>query len=67
MTKVIRLAELASTSKKPGLLPVSPSTIWRWVREKKFPAPIKLGERTTVWDAQAVDAFITGRAKEAEE
>ena len=56
--RVIRLAQLASTQSSPGLLPVSKATIWRWVREKKFPAPFKLGEATTVWDLDSVERFI---------
>lgn len=57
--RVIRLAQLASVKNKPGLLPVSQATIWRWVRQNKFPKPFKLGAGTTVWDAAAVEAFIT--------
>jgi prophage regulatory protein len=61
-TRVIRLAQLASTKGKPGLLPVSPATVWRWVREGRLPRPFKLGAGTTVWDAAQVDAFIAARA-----
>lgn len=60
--RVIRLAQLASTKGKPGMLPVSPATIWRWVREGKFVPPFKLGAGTTVWDADAVEAFINAKA-----
>lgn len=60
--RVIRVAELATTKKKPGLLPVSPATVWRWVREGKFPKPFKLGESVTVWDAAAVEEFIAQRS-----
>lgn len=60
--QVIRIAELATTKGKPGKLPVSPATIWRWVREEKFPKPFKLGESVTVWDAAEVDAFLAKRA-----
>lgn len=35
--RVIRINELATTPAKAGKLPVSPATIWRWVREGKFP------------------------------
>ena len=59
--RVIRLAQLASIKNRPGLLPVSQATIWRWVREKKFPQPFKLGAGTTVWDAIQVEAFITAQ------
>lgn len=60
--KVIRISELASTRAKEGKLPVSPATVWRWVREGKFPKPFKLGESVTVWDLTAVDAFIERQA-----
>ncbi|VTU36849.1 putative transcriptional regulator [Variovorax sp. PBL-H6] len=60
--RVIRVAELATTKSKAGLLPVSPATVWRWVREGKFPKPFKLGESVTVWDAEAVESFIARRA-----
>ena len=60
--RVIRIGELASTKAKPGLLPVSPATVWRWVREEKFPKPFKLGKSITVWDSGEVDAFIAERA-----
>jgi prophage regulatory protein len=65
--RVIRLAELATTKDKAGLLPVSPATIWRWVREGKFPKPFKLGDSVTVWSASAVDDFIDKRAEMAPE
>lgn len=62
--RVIRLAQLASTKDRPGLLPVSPATIWRWVRDPKsgFPRPFKLGAGVTVFDAAAVEAFIAEKA-----
>ena len=62
--RVIRLAQLASTKSKPGLLPVSPATIWRWVREGKMPKPFKLGTGTTVWSTESIEAFIAGRASQ---
>ena len=60
--KVIRISELASRPDKPGKLPVSPATVWRWVREGKFVAPFKLGPSTTVWDADKVDAWLAQQA-----
>lgn len=64
--RVIRMAELATTKNTKGLLPVSPATVWRWVRESKFPKPFKLGKSVTVWDRGAVEAFIAQRAGGAE-
>lgn len=57
--RVIRLSKLASTKGKPGLLPISPATAWRWVREGKLPKPFKLGAGITVWNAAEIEAFIT--------
>lgn len=61
--RFIRLSELASSPGKPGKLPVSPATIWRWVRDGKFPKPFKMGQSVTVWDVSEVQAFI-GRCAE---
>ncbi|RUR65879.1 AlpA family phage regulatory protein [Variovorax guangxiensis] len=60
--RIIRVADLATTKGKAGMLPVSPQTIWRWVREGKFPKPFKLGDSVTVWNASEVEAFIAKRA-----
>lgn len=60
--RVIRLAQLARTKKRPdSLLPVSPATVWRWVKNGTFPKPFKLAAGTTVWDAVAVEAFIAAQ------
>jgi len=57
--RVIRLAQLASTSERAGLLPVGPATIWRWVRtQPEFPKPFRLGPGVTCWDLDAIEEFI---------
>ena len=56
--RVYRMAGLATTKNNQGLLPVSPATIWRWVKDGTFPAPFKLGQNVTVWSANAVDAWV---------
>lgn len=73
--RIIRLSELATTPAKPatakqkakpaktGILPVSPATIWRWVREGKFPQPFKLGASVTVWNASDIESFIANRSE----
>lgn len=60
--RVFRIRDLATTSRTSGLLPVSPATVWRWVAQGKFPAPFKLGENITVWDAEKVEQFLAKRA-----
>jgi hypothetical protein len=56
--RVYRLPQLVGSKSEPGLIPVSKATIWRWVRERHFPKPFKLGAGTTVWDAVQVESFI---------
>lgn len=41
-----------------AVVPVSRTTIWRWVKEKKFPAGVKLTPEITAWPVQAVRAWI---------
>lgn len=53
-----RLRQLASTPGKPGILPVGPASVWRWVRCGKFPKPFTIGNRTTVWDKTTVDQWL---------
>lgn len=65
--RVIRINELATTPRKQGLLPVSPATVWRWVRTGKFPQPFKLGASVTVWDMDQVDAFIVAQSRIADQ
>ena len=60
--RILRIAEIATTKSKTGLLPVSSTTVWRWVREGKFPKPFKLGESVTVWDAAEVERFVAERS-----
>lgn len=39
-------------------IPVSKSTFWSGIKTGRFPKPIKLGERITVWKAEDIRAFI---------
>jgi prophage regulatory protein len=47
-------------SKKQVLekIPVTAPTIWKWVREGKFPRPRALGPNKTVWIEAEVDAWM---------
>jgi predicted transcriptional regulator len=62
---VYRVRQLASTKDRPGVLPVGQATIWRWVRDGKFPKPFTMGERCTVWDKAAVDAWLAAQREGA--
>lgn len=41
-----------------GLLPISKSTWLNGVRSGKFPKPVKLGPKTTVWRVEDIRALI---------
>lgn len=45
----IRMAQLATTTKRAGRLPLHPNTIYRKVKAGEFPAPVKLGKQSTAW------------------
>jgi len=49
---------------KPGMLPITASTWWGWVKSGKAPAPIKLSSGCTVWRYTDVIAFAELLAKE---
>lgn len=39
------------------------STIWLWVKEKKFPEPIKISTRVTVWSEDEVKKWMSEKLK----
>lgn len=41
------------------IVPFSATTLWRKVKTKQFPAPVKLSERVTAWRAEDVRAWMT--------
>ena len=55
--KFIRISELASTAARPGRLPVSGATIWRWVKGGHFPSPVSLGPGTTAWPVDVIEQW----------
>lgn len=55
------MKQLATERGVVGKLPVTSNTIWAWVRKGIFPAPVKLGGRTTVWKIEDVDAWLAAK------
>ena len=45
-------------------LSISRSSFLEGCRTGRFPQPIKLGPRTTVWKAEEIDAFIENLGKQ---
>ena len=46
------------------LIPISRSAWWEGCRTGRYPKPVKLGPRTTVWRAEDIRAFIENPGKD---
>jgi prophage regulatory protein len=57
--KILRQPEVTE------MLGISEQTLDRWVRAKRFPAPLKLGPRAKGWELSAVESFIEAKRNEA--
>lgn len=63
MNQMYRIFQIASKPGRRGVLPVSRTTIWRWVRENKFPQPIRLSSGIRVWLLDDIYRWIEQRAQ----
>ena len=54
-------AILLSTRDVKKVAPVSSMSIWRWVRDGKFPQPLKLGSRN-FWRRDEIEAWLAERS-----
>ena len=61
----LRVSDITRNSRtgKPGLLPITPSTWWAWVKSGKAPPPLKLSSGCTVWREADVLRFAESTAK----
>lgn len=46
-----------------GPIPVSKSTWWAGIKDGRFPKPVKLGQRITVWRVEDIRALIERGAR----
>ena len=61
----LRESQLVRSSKRPNStapLPFSAPTLWRLVRKKRFPAPVKLSARVTAWKCGDVREWMAAQA-----
>lgn len=69
-TGFLRLSQILGNSKTnpptPPLIPISKSTWWDGIKTGRFPKPIKLGPRTTVWAVESIRALIAQQAGDIE-
>jgi predicted DNA-binding transcriptional regulator AlpA len=59
--KTYRFSELQE------IIPVSRSTLWRWVRNGKFPSPISLGPNTRAWREEDIRIWLDEKATNDQE
>ena len=54
----LRLNQIVGNKTTPAIIPISKSSWWAGVKEGKFPQPVKLGKRTTVWRTSDIKLLI---------
>lgn len=52
---ILRAADVCS------LLNVSQPTLYRWIRNERFPKGFRYGPNTVGWDRATVDAWVTAK------
>jgi prophage regulatory protein len=61
-TGFLRLAQIIGNPEAkppiPPILPIKKSCWWEGVRTGRFPKPVKLGPRITVWRVEEIRALI---------
>jgi hypothetical protein len=63
----VRQSQLVQSPKRPGHpapLPFSAPTLWRNVKNGKFPKPVRLSSRVTAWNVGTVRAWMAAQATE---
>jgi prophage regulatory protein len=58
--RYLRLKQIIGDKKAgiPAIIPISKSSWWAGVAKGRYPKPIKLGPRTTVWLSSSVYALL---------
>lgn len=59
--RLLRIQEILTPK---GPIPVGKSTWWEGVKSGRFPQPIKLGPRITVWREEDIEALLANGAED---
>jgi prophage regulatory protein len=59
---ILGFLRLPSIIKPHGPIPVGKSTWWAGVKDGRFPKPVKLGPRITVWRAEDIRSLVANGA-----
>lgn len=52
MKRLVRLKEVTEVTA------LAKSTVWKYVKEGKFPKPYKISKQVTVWNSEDVEAWM---------
>jgi len=67
-TAFLRLHQIIGNAKAnppiPPLIPIGKSTWWEGVQSGRFPKPVKLGPRITLWKTEDIQRLITDMGSE---
>jgi prophage regulatory protein len=66
-TGFIRASTLIGKKGTPGLLPVSRSTFWNFVRSGRFPSGVLLSPKCRAWRVEEVRSWIASVGTESSE
>ena len=68
-TGFLRLPQIIGDPKAnppiPAVIPVGKSCWWNGVKTGRFPAPVKISPRVTVWDVQDIRELVTSFRRRA--
>jgi predicted DNA-binding transcriptional regulator AlpA len=56
--KLIRFKQL-----RADFVPRGRTTLWQMVRDKQFPAPVRIGKNGIAWRSDEIQAWIKSREK----
>jgi prophage regulatory protein len=62
MNKTDRVVRWPEVKQQTGL---SRTTVWRKIRDKEFPAPVKLTDHAIGWRQSDIDAWLASRQRAA--
>lgn len=57
----LRMKDLANRHDSKGLIGVSAQTLWRWIQQNRFPAPLKISSNISVWRMSEVQAWMNAQ------
>jgi prophage regulatory protein len=59
-TGYVRQSDLVGSKARSirGIIPFSPATLWRKVKARQFPEPVKLSAGVTAWRVEDIRAWL---------